>query len=303
MSEDDRVRRVTYMLRDDASLWWEGATHGVDLATLIWGEFKDIFYDKYFPADVRGRLTMEFMSIRQGNLSVAKFIRSFDRDCHLAPLIARDTLEKFRHFMDGLRPTIRRDIMLMRPETYDVSTASTRNHTRGYGFGIQSFDCVQRPDVYLADSEEIGASVKEKSVQADLVVLPLPEFDIILGMDWLSLNGNAIDFRRRLVSVRPPSGKPFIFEASRHQHMPHVISCICVRKLVRRGCQEFFASIVTVTEPDSQMPEDVEVVRDFPSVFSDDISGIPPDREVDYSIKLMPGTVPISKKPYRLAPA
>ncbi|XP_073273301.1 uncharacterized protein [Primulina huaijiensis] len=58
--------------------------------------------------------------------------------------------------------------------------------------------------------------------------------------------------------------------------------------------------IILVSEPVSQRLEDVKVVRDFPSVFQEDISGIPPDREVDFSIELMPSTVLISKTPYRL---
>ncbi|XP_073269757.1 uncharacterized protein [Primulina huaijiensis] len=85
--------------------------------------------------------------------------------------------------------------------------------------------------------------------------------------------------------------------------MPHIVSCICARKFMRRGCQAILASIVTVTEPVSQRLENVEVVRDFPDVFSDDVSGIPPDREVDFSIEMMSDTMKIFKAPYRLAPA
>ncbi|XP_073277662.1 uncharacterized protein [Primulina huaijiensis] len=124
--------------------------------------------------------------------------------------------------------------------------------------------------------------LQKNTVHADLIVLPLPEFDIILGMDWLSSNGAAIDFLRRSVSFRPPSGQTFIFEGARHQQMPHNISGICVRKLMRRGCETFLTSIMTVTELVSQRLEDVEVVRDFPSVFLDDVLGIPPNREVDF---------------------
>ncbi|XP_073271541.1 uncharacterized protein [Primulina huaijiensis] len=145
--------------------------------------------------------------------------------------------------------------------------------------------------------------LQKNAVREDLIVLPLPEFDIILGTDCLSLSEAIIDFRRRSISVRPSSGKPFVSEAARHQHIPHIISCICARKLMRRGCQVFLASIVTVLELVSQGLEEVEVVRDFSSVFPDDVSGIPPDREVDFSIELMLGTVPISKIPYPLAPA
>ncbi|XP_073290708.1 uncharacterized protein [Primulina huaijiensis] len=123
MRDDDRVRCATYMLRDDAFFWWEGAAHGVDLTTLTWNQFKEIFYNKYFPTDVRGRLTREFMSLRQGDSTVAEFIRKFDRGCHVVPLIARDAAQKLRHFIDGLRPTLRSDVMLMRPTSYDEATA------------------------------------------------------------------------------------------------------------------------------------------------------------------------------------
>ncbi|XP_073294535.1 uncharacterized protein [Primulina huaijiensis] len=137
--------------------------------------------------------------------------------------------------------------------------------------------------------KRLELQLQKNTVQADLIVLPLPDFDIILGMDWLSSNGAAIDFRQRSVSVRPLSGPSFIFEAARHQLMPHIISCICARKLMKRGCKAFLASIVTVNEPVSQRLEDIELVRDFSSVLSNDVSGVPLDREVDFSIELMPG--------------
>ncbi|XP_073019486.1 uncharacterized protein [Primulina eburnea] len=129
--------------------------------------------------------------------------------------------------------------------------------------------------------------------QADLIVLPMPEFDIILGMDWLSLNGASIDFWQMSVSIRPPSRKSFVFEPARNKKMPHIISCMCVEKLMRRGCQAFLACVTSAHVLDSQNLEDVEVVRDFPSVFLEDVSVIPPDREGEFSIELMSGIVPI----------
>ncbi|XP_073279538.1 uncharacterized protein [Primulina huaijiensis] len=102
MGDANRVRCATYMLRDDASLWWEGAEHGVNLATLTWVQFKNIFYDKYFTADVRGRLKREFMSLCQGDMTVAEFVRKFDRGCQFVLFISRDSAKKLRHFVDGL---------------------------------------------------------------------------------------------------------------------------------------------------------------------------------------------------------
>ncbi|GKG38076.1 hypothetical protein Tco_0457299, partial [Tanacetum coccineum] len=49
--------------------------------------------------------------------------------------------------------------------------------------------------------------------------------------------------------------------------------------------------------------DDIHVVRDFPGVFPDDLSGLPPIREVEFHIDLIPGTLPVAKAPYRLAPS
>ncbi|XP_075515534.1 uncharacterized protein LOC142550181 [Primulina tabacum] len=102
MGDADQVRCATYMLRDYDFLWWEGDEHGVNLATLIWVQFKNIFYEKYLNTEVCGRLKRKFMTLLQGETIVAEFVRRFDRGCHFVPFIARDAAEKMRHFMDGL---------------------------------------------------------------------------------------------------------------------------------------------------------------------------------------------------------
>ncbi|XP_075481192.1 uncharacterized protein LOC142521904 [Primulina tabacum] len=108
MRDGNRVRCTIYMLRDYASLWWERVVHGLNLAILTREQFKEVLCGKYFPGDVRVRLRREFMSLHQGDLTVAEFIWKFDRGCHFVPLIARDAAQKLRHFMNGLRPTLHR---------------------------------------------------------------------------------------------------------------------------------------------------------------------------------------------------
>lgn len=49
--------------------------------------------------------------------------------------------------------------------------------------------------------------------------------------------------------------------------------------------------------------EELLVVCEFPNVFLDDIPRLPPSREVDFPIDLVPSTAPISKAPYRIIPA
>ena len=46
--------------------------------------------------------------------------------------------------------------------------------------------------------------------------------------------------------------------------------------------------------------EDIKVVSEYPDVFPEDLPGMPPDRDIEFSIDLLPGTAPISKRPYRM---
>ena len=79
-----------------------------------------------------------------------------------------------------------------------------------------------------------------------------------------------------------------------------MISALQANSLVRKGCQGFLAYVVS--NENEVTLEDILVVRDFPDVFSDDLLYLPPEREVEFTIELVPRTNPISKAPYRMAP-
>ncbi|GJW06201.1 hypothetical protein Tco_1568624, partial [Tanacetum coccineum] len=62
-----------------------------------------------------------------------------------------------------------------------------------------------------------------------------------------------------------------------------------------------FVAHVTEKEPKEKRLEDVPVIRDFPEVFPDDLPGLPPPRQVEFKIELVPGAAPVARAPYRLA--
>ncbi|GJT07977.1 hypothetical protein Tco_0842439 [Tanacetum coccineum] len=74
------------------------------------------------------------------------------------------------------------------------------------------------------------------------------------------------------------------------------------RNTIRKGCQLFLAQ-VTGKEPTKRHLEDESVIRDFPKVFPDDMPGLPPHRQVEFKINLVPGATPVARAPYRLAPS
>ena len=80
-----------------------------------------------------------------------------------------------------------------------------------------------------------------------------------------------------------------------------MISAISARCLLQKGCKGYLAHVVDTRSSEVRL-EDVPVVRDFLDVFPDDLLGLPPEREIDFPIDLVPGTSPISLPPYRMAP-
>jgi hypothetical protein len=52
---------------------------------------------------------------------------------------------------------------------------------------------------------------------------------------------------------------------------------------------------------EANLIEDIRIVSEFPDVFSENLPGMPPERKVEFSIELIPGTAPISKRAYRVS--
>ncbi|GJY95502.1 hypothetical protein Tco_0511863 [Tanacetum coccineum] len=73
-------------------------------------------------------------------------------------------------------------------------------------------------------------------------------------------------------------------------------------RYISRGCQVFIAQVME-KKSDEKRLEDIPVVREFPKVFPEDLPGIPPVRQVEFQIDLIPGAAPVARAPYRLAPS
>ena len=70
---------------------------------------------------------------------------------------------------------------------------------------------------------------------------------------------------------------------------------------MQHGCKAYL-TCVTDTRREVTRIQDVPVVREFPDVFSEDLPGVPPEREVEFGIELIPGAKPVARAPYSLAP-
>ncbi|GJY87592.1 putative reverse transcriptase domain-containing protein [Tanacetum coccineum] len=100
----------------------------------------------------------------------------------------------------------------------------------------------------------------------------------------------------------PLEGKTLVIESDRNNSRLKIVSCIKAQKYIEKGCELFLAQ-VTEQESKEKRLEDVPVIRDFPEVFPDELPGLPPPRQVEFRIDLIPGAAPVARAPYRLAPS
>ncbi|GKG44477.1 hypothetical protein Tco_0485915, partial [Tanacetum coccineum] len=71
-------------------------------------------------------------------------------------------------------------------------------------------------------------------------------------------------------------------------------------------CQVYLAQVTskkTENKLEEKRLEDVPIVREFPKVFPEDLARLPPARQVEFQIDLVPGAAPVARAPYRFAPA
>ncbi|KAL0553519.1 hypothetical protein IC582_007417 [Cucumis melo] len=161
-----------------------------------------------------------------------------------------------------------------------------------------SGECMLSKEKVKACQIELAGHV----IEVTLIVLDMLDFDVILGMDWLAANHASIDCSRKEVTFNPPSMASFKFKGGGLKSLPQVISAIRASKLLSQGTWGILASVVDIREADVSLSSE-PVVRDYPDVFPEELPGLPPHREVEFAIELEPGTVPISRAPYRMAPA
>jgi hypothetical protein len=127
-----------------------------------------------------------------------------------------------------------------------------------------------------------GATLElgSRKFRVNLIVMPGLVLDVIIGMNWMKNWWTIIDTSSRLLTLKDPQGEG-TFQVPLTERTD-LVSVTCVMEVV----------------PIRQIP----VVCEFPYVFPDELPGLPPDRDVEFGIELIPGTAPISRRPYRMPP-
>lgn len=182
----------------------------------------------------------------------------------------------------------------------------------------------QHHHVTLADGSQQAATTLLPSAsltlstytcKLDLMTIPLSGFDIILGMPWLEEANPVVNWRAKTVTIEHES-QPHVLSA---EVSTHLLSEVELRRSVRRNQVESVSLIYANddscrADPPSRAAEANvvadeadelrrKVMHEFRDVFPDDLpAGLPPARDVDHRIELVPGSSPPNRPTYRMSP-
>jgi hypothetical protein len=115
--------------------------------------------------------------------------------------------------------------------------------------------------------------------QADLIILGTKGLDVVLGMDWISKYQGHIDCAKKSITVTSSDGIQI-------EHIATMPS--------RKAYYKKSVSRPTLDQ--------VPVVCEYPDVFPEELPGMPPDRDIEFIIELIPRTAPIAQRAYRMNP-
>ena len=129
--------------------------------------------------------------------------------------------------------------------------------------------------------------------------LPVGVYDGILGMDWLTTNRASIHYAQGTFSFIDNQGQESLVQG--HNGRPKARLCKAKRQLkgYRAGDQIFVIKLNKIEEPEESTKP--MWLQEFFDVFPEDLTELPPKREIDHDIEVIPGSEPISKRPYMMS--
>jgi Retroviral aspartyl protease len=141
-----------------------------------------------------------------------------------------------------------------------------------------------------------------RDLVVDLTVLDMRDFNVLLGLNWLTRHRAVVDCERRSVRFGDETSESFYFRGKKPGTRVPIISALQAKHLMSGGCEYYLASGI-VTDAKEVDISTVPVASEYPDVFPDELPGLPHPRDIEFCIELQSGTTPVARAPYQMAPA
>ncbi|XP_066161939.1 uncharacterized protein [Oryza sativa Japonica Group] len=316
-NDQEKVAFATHQLQGPASAWWDNHMATRPPGTEVtWAEFCRSFRKVQVPDGVVAQEKREFRILHQGNRTVTEYLHEFNRLARYSPEDVRTDAEKQEKFLAGLDDELTNQLISRDYADFEklvdkaICQEDQRNKmdrkrkaaqfrsnqgshqrprfTPGQQGGPTTM-IVRQHRPFNSSSFHQGASGSQNHQGTNLILLESKDLDVILGMDWLTKFKGVIDCANRTVTLTNEKGETVVYKSLVSPKQGISLNQIEVENLV------------ATEEKSSRKLEDIPIVCEYPEVFPEDLTTMPPKREIEFRVDLAPGTTPIYKRSYRMA--
>ncbi|GKB91713.1 putative reverse transcriptase domain-containing protein, partial [Tanacetum coccineum] len=271
---ENQIKFATCTLLGSALTWWNShiRTVGHDLAyAMTWTNLKKMMTDKYCPRGEIKKLEVEMWNLKVKYTDVVSYNQRFQELALMCARMFPEESDKIERYVGGLSDMIHESVMAAKPKTIQDAIEFT----------------IELMDKKIRTFAERQTENKDKEQDIKLLALSAEPRDISRGSHAGTNPDSNVVTGMFLLNNRYAS---ILFDTGAD----------------RSFVSTTFSSQIDITPTTLDHFYDVEladggIIRDFPEVFPEDFPGLPPTRQVEFQIDLIPGAAPVARAPYRLA--
>ncbi|XP_074342212.1 uncharacterized protein LOC141679674 [Apium graveolens] len=297
VNDDLKADYASYFLKGEANYWWESTRALEKEGPVPWTRFTELFLEKYFPDCLQNQLEVEFLELKEGERNSGD--RVFPRLGKVPPHLL--LLQLSQSGQEWNVSCVARGTVASVGRTFNVSNVIRTTCFECGKVGHISRNCRTATQGSIGGSASQGpASSTAKARTFKMTKRSnARDLDVVAGMDWLSQHKANINCKKKKILMFTEDNIRVNYQGQKQEKK--FLSILKAKKLLRQGCEAYLYHIID-TEKEAPNMDEIPIVREFPDVFSDELPGLPPDCEIDFSIDLVPGAELVSKDLYHMAP-
>ncbi|KAK1648343.1 hypothetical protein QYE76_066148 [Lolium multiflorum] len=340
-NDEEKIRYATYLLSGPAASWWENlvAVHPPE-KVFTWEEFKKKFRDAHVPESVVELKKREFDELHQNTAPIMQYVRDFNRLSRYAPEEVDTEEKRKKRFMKGMNPYMKMQLRLARTAEFQelIDSAITfeddyrqvqedrrkraRIEPRKYPVSKSTPDRSFKPRFRPTGNQyNRGGQNQNPSLRSSATTVG--RGDISKGLSeaqdhllWLWKDGhmkpdcpNKASWSGQNSGGRGRGGKDNNNNNNNNRNYNNnnnkrgkpygKLNCTTLEQAGESDQAVLGLELNSLKEVKI---EDIPVVNEFQDVFPKELPGMPPDREIEFTIDLIPGTAPIAQPPYKMGP-
>ncbi|GKC08609.1 putative reverse transcriptase domain-containing protein, partial [Tanacetum coccineum] len=315
-SIDKKVKYTAVSFVGKSLTWWNSQIRKLIqevIVSMSWNDFKFMMIEEFCPSHEMQKLESELWNHAMVEAGHVAYTDRFHELARLVPHLVTPKSRMIERCVYGLAPQICGMVAATEPKTIQkvvqISSALTDEVVRACYecgstdhvsfvsttfiplLGLEPNELGFKYEIEIASGQlvEIDKVIKGCKLEIeghvfDIELIPFGHgsFDVIIGMGWLSNYKDEIICHEKVVRIPLPDGKVLRVFGERPEEK---------------------ARFLMGAKAGDKKQEEIDVVRDFPEVFPDDLSGLPPIRKIEFQIELIPEATPVEKSPYRLVPS